>query len=494
MTDSWFLTTLALILGVAGYALAEGQLPCQPLGEPVKIGALDVNLVTPHPAGYHIAWCGYESADKMGLLGVRTDTGKTTWQDLSGFGRSHVLLTTGADGALCIYAGNPAHFLRCDVVTGELKDLGVPGAPASYWVGGSMATGPDGVVYAGSYPRTLLVACDTRTWTTRSLGKVSDDERERYVLSVAVSDDNMVYCGVGLHHRELWCVNPATGEKKQILPAEMTQAQGCPTVWKAADGRVYGSCSTVTFACKPDRIEPVQQAPARLVTDVRRAGDATVMGIDDDGRLLFKSRNTGEVSSIQTDHKPRLIGIYSVGCERNGVIFGGTVFPGYTYSCERATDKLTDLGELAPGAIQIYDTISLPQGLFMGSYMGCKLDVYNTDAPLEAGKNPRRITGGITGQERPNQWELGPDGNLYTGTVPAKGRLGGALVRVNPNDLTYKSWPNVVRDLTPTYLVSVPETGELYCCASVAGGSSAIPSQPHACAFLWNPATESVVW
>lgn len=493
MTDAWLSAGL-MLLCVASLPQPEAQLPCQALGEPVKIGALGVNVVTPHPAGYHIAWCAYESVDKMGLLGVRTDTGKTTWQDLSGFGRSHILLTTGADGSLCIYAGNPAHFLRCDVVTGEIRDLGVPASPASYWVGGSMAAGPDGTVYAGSYPRTFLVACDTRTWTARSLGRVSDDDRERYVLSVAVSDDNMVYCGVGLHHRELWCVNPATGHRKQILPPQMTEAQGSPAVWKAVNGRVYGSCGTAKFACTPDAIELVQETPARLVVDVRQAGDDTVMGIDSEGRLALKNRQSGEISCVQTDHKPRLIGIYSVGCERNGVLYGGTVFPGYVYSCELATGRLTDLGELAPGAIQIYDTISLPQGLFMASYMGCKLDLYNPDAPVEAGKNPRRITGSIPGQERPLQWELAPDGNLYTGTIPAKGRLGGALVRVNPENLAVKVWPNLEPELSITYLASVPETGELYGCASVAGGSSAIPTRQHACTFLWNPTTEAVVW
>jgi hypothetical protein len=183
-----------------------------------------------------------------------------------------------------------------------------------------------------------------------------------------------------------------------------------------------------------------------------------------------------------------------VGCERNGVLYGGTVFPGYVYACDLATGKLSDLGELAPAAIQIYDIISLPQGLFLASYMGCKLDLYNPDLPVEAGKNPRRITASIAGQERPVQWELGPDGNLYCGTVPAKGRLGGALVRLNPRDLSLKLWNNIAPDLSLTYLASVPETGELFCCTSVAGGSSAIPSQSQASVFLWNPATEAVVW
>jgi outer membrane protein assembly factor BamB len=491
-------TGLLVVLGLACQAFAAetpaGQLPCEPLGEPVKIGALGVSLVTPHPAGYHISWFGYESSDKMGVLSVRTDNGETAWYDLMGYGKSHIQMALGSDGALYIYAGNPAHFLRLEVVDGKLTDLGIPASPASYWMGTSLAQGSDGTVYVGSYPRTYLVACDTRTGKVRSLGRISDDEKERYIISVAVSADNQVYCGIGLHHRELWWVDPATGTKKQLLPAEMTEAQGSPQVWTAADGQVYGASGTTKFRCTPQGIEVMAETPGRAAAEMRRAGDFVVSGLDDDGRLVMKNAASGEVRTVQTDHQPRLIGIYSVGCERKGVLYGGAVFPGLVYSCDMATGKLSNLGELCPGAIQIYDTISLPEGLFMASYMGCKLDVYNPDQPIEAGKNPRHITSSIAGQERPVQWELGPDGNLYFGTTPAKGRLGGALVRLNPKDLTLKMWSNLVPNLSLTYLTAVPETGELFCCASVGGGSSAIPVETKACVFLWDPATESIVW
>jgi hypothetical protein len=92
------------------------------------------------------------------------------------------------------------------------------------------------------------------------------------------------------------------------------------------------------------------------------------------------------------------------------------------------------------------------------------------------------------------QWELGPDSKLYFGTVPAKGRLGGALVQVNPDDFGVEIWEQVLRDQSIHYLVSVPETGELFGCASVSGGSSAIPSLDEAEVFLWDTKSENVVW
>jgi len=126
--------------------------------------------------------------------------------------------------------------------------------------------------------------------------------------------------------------------------------------------------------------------------------------------------------------------------------------------------------------------------------MGCKLDWFDPDSPRKSRQNPRRFQGLIPGYERPVQWEEGPDGGLYFGTVPAKGRLGGALVRVDPDGLGVRVWEDVMPEMSIHYLASVLETGELFGCASVGGGSSAIASLDEAEVFLWDTKTEKVVW
>jgi len=126
--------------------------------------------------------------------------------------------------------------------------------------------------------------------------------------------------------------------------------------------------------------------------------------------------------------------------------------------------------------------------------MGCKLDWFDPDSPRKSRQNPRRFQGLIPGYERPVQWEEGPDGGLYFGTVPAKGRLGGALVRVDPDGLEVRVWENIVPEMSIHYLASAPQTGELFGCASVGGGSSAIASLDEAEVFLWDTKTEKVVW
>jgi outer membrane protein assembly factor BamB len=373
----------------------------------------------------------------------------------------------------------------------ELVDLGVPAKPASYWLGSTV--GPDGRFYVGSYPAAQLVCCDPATGKVEGLGRIPTDEKERYLIHPAVSDDNVVYCPVGLHHMELWAYDVKTKTKRQILPEELTQAQGAPQVWLAADGQVYGSAGSAKFRCRPDGIELGETKPRGPARITKTAGDIAVGNVDDEGKLALTDTKTGETTRLQTSYEGRTSEIYSVGCERDGKIYGATISPANSFSYDPATGELTDMGRISGGRIQVYDTISLPQGLFLCSYMGAHVDLFDPARPRKKGENPRYL-GRVAGQERPVQWCLGPDGKLYFGTVPAKGRLGGTLTRVDPDQLAIESWPDLIPHQSIMYVAPVPETGELFCASSVQGGSSAIPTEKEACVFLWDTKTESVVF
>lgn len=481
-----------VLAALACRATADASEP-RKIGSPVCIRELSFSLVTPHPGGYHIAWATYEGVDRNAMVGVRTDTGALTWVDTTSHGRGHLRLHAGTDGAgVLIYTGNPGRFLRYDIAAGSLVDLGVPHSPASYWMGD--AAGPDGHWYVGAYPDAALVSCDVKTGEVKDHGRLPTDRREKYITATAVSDDNIVYCAVGLHHRELWSYNPATGDKRQILPESMTVDQGSPTVRTGGDGKVYGQAGAVQFSCRPDGID-ITETPAatRVDADRLRASDVSVMRIGQDGKLLLTDA-AGAERSVQTAYAGRAIAIYSVGCERDGKVYGGTLFPAKAFSYNLQTDALAELPDVTPKAIQIYDIAGVPQGLFFAGYMGCILDRYDPAAPLVPGENPRRIVRTIAGQERPNQWETGPDGMLYFGSTPSKGRLGGALVRVNPNDFTLTKWDSPVRDQSVMSLASLPQTGELLGCCSIAGGSSAVATEKEGSIFIWDVAGERVVW
>lgn len=474
----------AAVFGVAGAA----DVAFEDLGAPILIRELAILAVTPKAGGGHVAW-GWRKQEA--LVGIDVATGKSFRVDMRKHGAVNIALAPGPDGSLFFYAGSPGRYFKY-TPEAELVELGVAAEPASYWTGGHKSSRD--VLYVGTYPDAVLVACDMTTGKVTSHGRMTEDKRQKYVIRVAAADDGVVYSAVGLHHEELWSLDPSSGQRRQLLPEAMTARQGAPRIWTGTDGHVYGRSGGTTYRCRPDGIDEGQTCAARSDPLLRRAGVHDVAGLDEEGRLRLVSVGDKGVSYVQTDYEGRAPAVFSIGCERAGRIYGGTVFPGRAFCYDPGESRFRELDAVTPRAIQIYDIFSGERGLLFASYMGCLLDFFDPDAPREPGANPRRFKGGIPGHERPVQWERGPDGKLYFGTVPAKGRLGGALVRVDPETLETRVWPQVVPDQSIMYLCSVTEAGQLFGCASVSGGSSAIPSQEEADVFLWDTKTEAVAW
>jgi hypothetical protein len=157
------------------------------------------------------------------------------------------------------------------------------------------------------------------------------------------------------------------------------------------------------------------------------------------------------------------------------------------------TGKLADLGSLVGARVQMNGTLNQPRGLFLSSYLPASFDFYDPARPVRPGENPRHITS-VEGQERPVHFIAGPDGMLYAGTFPAKGRLGGALVRIDPAELSARDWSNLVPNQSIDGLAAVPELGALFGTTSIQGGSSATPTEKEACVFLWDCKKETVTF
>lgn len=485
-----FLVLCALC--VATGAVSRGKaapLEFVDLGEPARVFSLPLEFVTGSAGPGYTAWGVHEAHDNTSIIGIRVETGKARAADLTQFGKAHVQMTLGADGNIYAYAGNPGHFVKYDLKTEKLTDLGIPARPASYSIGS--AVGPKGEFYVGTFPQTCLVECDTLTGRIRSFGRLSPDERQCYALSPAAGADGTIYCPVGLHHRELWAIHPITGAKKQILPERLTMDQGIPQVWIGVDGDVYGRAGRAAFRCYPDRIEIGPVKPERSRKPLQ-AGNLTLTGLDAGGQIRLLDSKSRKVRQLQTDYSgaPRIV--YSVSCERDGKIYGGTAFPAFSFAYDKASGTITNLGRISTASVQVYDTLNTPGGLLLSAYMPASLDLYDPGLPI--GKNNPRPIASIDGQERPMQVIQGPDGMIYTGTVPSKGRLGGALVRANPRDFTTRVWTNLITNQSLFHLVSIPETGEILCSTSVTGGSSAIPSEKEACIFLWHCSKEKVMF
>jgi streptogramin lyase len=459
------------------------------LGRPLKPKPAGIEFVTRDAGGRGIAWGTIESPDRRGVFGIDVETGKSTWIDTDAYGKTHIRIHKADENRVYIYAGDPGRFLRYDVWTGRLTDLGVPAEDTNYWLG--QAVGPDGVLYVGSYPATHLVGVDPRTDETCSLGPVAEDPKEKYIVRAVVSDDNVIYCPVGLHHRELWSVDPKTGSTHQILTENLMKAQGAPSAWLGGDGAVYGQAGDTSFRCYPDRIEPCDPAPERSIPKDNRVGGHRATQLSEDGQLVLEHDGGGDEKRIDTDCQGAAVKVYSVSCEHLGKIYGGGFQPANTFEYDPQSRGLEDIGRLTTGTIQVYDILSHPKGLFLSSYMGANQDYYNPETGDRT--SIATLSQGYE-QERGQQLTIGPDGRIYTGTVPVKGHLGGAVVRLGPKDLSVVVWRNVVPNQSLISAVPVEATGEVFFTSSVQGGSSAIPTEKEAVIFLWDVEREEIGW
>jgi outer membrane protein assembly factor BamB len=200
---------------------------------------------------------------------------------------------------------------------------------------------------------------------------------------------------------------------------------------------------------------------------------------------------TGEEKTVKADFEGASVMVYSVCCEHNGKIYGGGFQPASTFELDPETGHITDLGRLSTGRIQVYDMLSHPKGIFLSSYTGSNLDFYK---PSSGEKKPIATLSETHEQERAQQFALGPDGRIYTGTIPIKGLLGGAVVRLDPGDFSILVWRNVVPNQSFKSVVAVDRTGEIFFASSISGGTSAIPSEGEACVMLWDIQREEMSW
>ncbi|MBD3293376.1 MAG: hypothetical protein GF393_10660 [Armatimonadia bacterium] len=479
-----------MLIGVVSASMAIAQPQFENLGTPVLLPGLSVRACTEGPDGEWTAWGPHEAPDGHAIIGVDVATGESRRIGVNHYGRSHIQFSKGPDGQMYIYCGVPSHFFRYDAEADRLVDLGVPADPGHYFLGST--TSLDDVFYVGTYPNAELSWCDMKTGEIGSSGRIPEDDRQSYIIHPAVADSGVVYCPVGLHHMELWSWNPDTGEKHQILTPELTKHHGSPKVWLGTDGNVYGEVVDTVFRCEPDGIVLGETCERRSEAYRFKTTDQYYVGsIDARDRLHLTDRETGEKIKRDTDYEGEPVKIYAVGPEHDGKVWGGTIKPSRAFTYDPATGEMVDLGHFVRGGTQIYDIEVTPEGLLMASYGGASIDLYHPGEPLEEDANPERFRR-VPAQERPNHITEGPDGRYYVGTVPVKGRLGGALMRIDVAERSIDHWAHIVEEQSIISCAPVPETNEVFCTSSIRGGTSAEPTQDEAVCLLWDIEAEEV--
>jgi len=461
--------------------------------------ALGVAARVPHDitlAADGRAWFGEQNRILRRLVRVDLKTGKSTILDLTSLGVSNPTLLWRIPGKdkLLAFTGTPPRFLEIAPETLTFREVSPPLAQDEYWLKGTADAA--GTVFVGLFPRARLVSYDARNGKFRDYGTIAEDKRQNYLNSPVVSADGAtVYCPVGLWRSELWAVDAASGEKKQILPEDSVVEGGTVSIFRGMDGEVYGKlgggAKSAQFVCRPDRIEFVGQPPAVDLSAVTFEG-RTYLTILPDGRIESADAN-GARSFLQTDYDSAGAEIFSLPTVSDGKLLGSTIKKAALFAVDLKTGKIENLGKKSSGNIQIYDILPWGQELILSSYTGGYIDRL---PGLSAGTGAEQLVQLSLPpweQERPVQMARGADSAVYIASIPIKGQLGGALTRLEPDTKKVEVHRGIIPQQSILSVAALPDSPLLVCASGIQGGSSALPSETEGCVFFWDTAKREIV-
>ncbi len=334
------------------------------------------------------------------------------------------------------------------------------------------------------------MAFDPATSKVRDFGSLTDDEHQQYLLSPLVDRaTSTIYCPVGLARRELWALDTVSGEKRQILPEEFQSLRSTLVLSRGIDGRIYARLGKLSFLCHSDRVERVEMPASEAFETVTHEGRKYTV-FERDGRLVSIDKE-GSERRLETAFPKIGTMIYSLPVEFEGKLLGSTWKPQGLFALDLESGKISDYGRVGSGAVQIYDILPTTAGLVLGSYGGGWIDLLST---LGDPQSKAIVSLDKEGQqERPVQLARGADGAVYVASMPIKGRLGGALSRVDVESGQTIVHRDVIANQGVTSVVAIPETRLLFCTSTIEGGTSAIPTEKEACIFLWDTETQAKV-
>jgi|GEM_PF-5751527 len=235
---------------------------------------------------------------------------------------------------------------------------------------------------------------------------------------------------------------------------------------------------------------------ADAVALVNNAGSSapgwSVAGMTSKGTYWLDNLQNDFLASGPIDVNASVGQIEAIGQGPDGKIYMSSYLSGATAVLDPSTNAVTT--QQGPG--QAESIVTDGQNIIFGVYPGAVLWSYNPAEPWNWGpyatapENPAPLVTIGKAQDRPMSMVVGPDGNLYVGTVPVAGAIGGALSVVTPTGhvTTYR---NLIQGQSPISLVVAD--GEIVGSTTVSGGIGGKPTAKSAEMFVWNPQTQSLV-
>ena len=420
---------------------------------------------------------------------------------------------TAADGVLYMYTysglNHPGNvLLRFDPRKRVLENLGLASTPHNRCVSG--AIGPDGHVYIGTHQEGRLFRFDTTTEQWADLGqKVPPPIRPRQNIWL----DNLHFTSRGKLLAAVTRTPPtelveidAQGDSFRKLKAfssvrflvyhdqilvptqdgfdifnlnyEKTETV---TLAQVKTSEVYDSTASLKFVTAVPKLGAlglvgrdlvrVSLADKRLTKLANLPFDGELVASPSGNRVVVIHHPTRRFAVIETASGKTLIrhigyegqrGTQICGLNKaeDGSIYGTNIIGMHLFRCDPHDDSLHDLGHVGWAGGEVYNTISVGDQIYFGTYGGGHWGVLDTKRPWQpdfatqgkaAEANPRRllVLGGDDpdAANRPFEYVRGPDSNVYIACRANYGHPGGSMIQFDPRRNTTRVFRDRLRSI-----------------------------------------------
>jgi hypothetical protein len=424
-------------------------------------------------------------------------------------------IRTLRSGVLYIGSAWDGHLHRFDPAQPAkgLEDLGRIDADATFPTG--IAEAPDGKLWIGTYPNAKLTCFDPATATFKRFGSMDASEQYLYPL---VGDEGGVAALVKVGRPHIVVIDPVTGEHREAGPAitDVTDKTQRLNFFKGVDRRLYLDSHAGKFRVQGMMLVPADELPSPMAgvhsTSAHKYQAPLVMPggwsaamLDDDGaprRLMLTNTDPLIASRVLTlDWKGGGSDLHVIELGPDGALYGSSYMPNRLFRVTTDGEKIADLGQHTFAMGEAYSVATLGGKVYLGSYPGSVLSVYDPARPIRFGTgatdNPRDLGRLDAVSNRPNAMITVPAATgerLWIGSGPDYGLYGGTLGWYDPKTGDKKMHRAIVADTSPAALLWLPELQQIFVGLSIEPGTGMKVKRLDGAFALWDPASDILVW
>jgi len=394
-----------------------------------------------------------------------------------------------------IYVGTyyGAHLQRFDTGTEAWEDLGRPAGEKESFVC-ALTTSPDGKIWGGTFPSAKLFSYDPETGQTEDYGRMDPEQFYCYPLA---GEDGLIYCAIQFQKIDIVAFDPKTRIRVPLITPK-NRRPGRVNLMKGGDGKIYARLSTPEqwFRIEGERLTEVSRSD--VVFPKGGLPDGRQYSILDSQILKIRNPATQEEKEFSLRYDASGAFVFVVGNGPDGRIYGSSMLPLRFFVYDPEKDILTNLGRASLSSGEVYSLGFLDGKLYLCSYPGARLTVYDPGKPLRFGEdedsNPRDLGPMGAEQDRPRAILAGPHRKIYIGSYPDYGLLGGAISVYDPEKNEKRVYRHIVSNQSIASLAFIGPFGLIAAGSSIYGGGGTRATEKEARLILWDPKEEAKVF